>query len=248
MLVDVDKVKNIIAEPWSDEALRPLLLFRGNLNERRARRYLNFYQAMMLAEVPTATEITKLSVAANDVAHLSGLHAKYGLERMGMQSFFYRVLNSPSVLERVKGLEEYLHWVIEQTPQFYCYPITPISETSSWKTTRLWRRAAKVAREPMMEYYPFISKTPTEDHDLLLAVDRLVPKTLRHEARADVCQDMIVAILTGETTLDNLRDSRTEYVRKFQKDTQERYGHLSLDMPMYHGENAGKKTLGESIV
>lgn len=249
MLVDIQKVKEVVAEPWSDQALRPLLLFKGNLNEGRARRYLNFVRSMMLAETPNATEIRKLSLAENDVAHLSGLHAKWGWERMSMQSFFYRTLSSPSILDRVTGLEDYLQWVIENTPHFYPYAITPISEISLWKTNRPWRRLARKERVPIAEFYPFISKTPTEDHELLLAVDALVPKTLLNETRADVCQDMIVAILTGETTLDNLRDSPREYVKRFFRQSPSKYNHLSLETPFGNSSEGGRvKTVGEMIV
>lgn len=247
MIVDISKVKNVVTERWSDADLRPLLLFRGGLTEGRARRLLNFTRAMMIAEVQTATEIAKLSRVENDVAHLSGLHAKSKWERMGMQSFFSRILQSPTILERVAGLEDYIWWVTGSTPHFYPYQLDRIPEFNKW-STRDWRRPAKKKREPMAEYYPFITKAPTEDHDLLLAVDALVPKSLLNEVRADVCQDMLVAILSGEATLENIKDAPKKYVSQFFRQSPSKYNHLSLDTPMYRGENAGMRTLGESII
>lgn len=248
MLVDANKVKSFITEPNLEVELRPLLLFRGQVTAGQAKARFNFLRTAMEAELPTVPEITKASAGGNDVAHLCGLHAKTGWQRLSIFGFFSRILQSPSVLERTKGLRDYIHWVVKQTPRGRIYHLDRISETSVW-SKRAWRRVsrARKPRTPLAEYYPYITTAPTSDHELLLAVESIIPKTLPHEVRADVCQDMIVSILTGEITLDNLRDRRGEYIKSIFKQMPSRYGHLSLDAPMIFGDGKSR-TLGETIV
>jgi hypothetical protein len=247
-LVDTTKIKIFITEPNLETELRPLLLFKGGLTPGRAKACFNLLRVAMDAELPNATEITRLSKGPDDTAHLCGFHAKSGWQRMGMMGFFSRILQSPSVLGRTKGLEEYVRWVINQTPNAFIFNLDPIAPLNTW-STREWRRPPSVRkqRQPMAEFYPFITTTPTEDHELLLAVDRMVPKGISADIRADVCQDMIVSLLLGETTLDNLRDSTPQFVKRLYKEMPSKYGHLSLDAPLIYGDGKSR-TLGETIV
>lgn len=246
MKLNTAKIKAYITEPRLGLEVRPLLLFNGNLTEGKAVSRFNFVRAAMDAGVPTLTEITKLSVGSNDDAHLCGFHAKFGWERQGMQGFFGRVLQSPAVMARVAGLKDYIHWIFENTPHSHPFRLTRISETSYW-SKRDWRRSRKRRVAPMAEVYPYIITAPTSDHELLLAVESLVPKTFMVDERADLCQDMIVSILTGEMTLDNLRDRKGEWIKTALRNAPSKYGHLSLDAPVFYTDG-NCRTLGESIV
>lgn len=246
MQLNTEKIKGFIVEPNQEEFLRPLLLFRGGTTPGRAKSVYNFLRGAMDAELPTMTEIARLSAGEHDAAHFCGLHAKYGIQRIGLRGFFARLLQSPSVLNATPGMRDYIHWVAENS-RAVIYPLDPISETSFW-SKRDWRRVKpprkpRKEREVLTEYYPFISR-PTSDHELLLAVDSLVPKSLLSDTRADVCQDMIVAILSGEVSLENMRDAVPKYIKQFFKQSPSKYGHLSLDAPLVYGES---KTLGETI-
>lgn len=244
MKLDATKIKEYITEPNLGIELRPLLLFNGNLTEGKAISRFNFLRAAMDAEVSTLTEFTKLSIGANDDAHLCGFHAKFGWERMGIQGFLGRVLDSPTILDRTTGVKDYIHWICGNTVNCHPLKLTRISE-ASYRSRRDWRRRQRVA--PMAEVYPYIVGTPTNDHDLLLAVESLVPKTFLADERADLCQDMIVSILTGEISLDNLRDRRGEWIKTALRNAPSKYGPLSLDAPVYLGEGKSR-TLGETIV
>lgn len=239
----LERVKAIVTEPWNEVELRPLLLFRGSLTLGNARRRLNFLRAAMLAEVPDVTALSQLSKAEHDVAHLCGLHAKSGWERMSVAGFFGRVLLSPSILHRAPGLDEYIYWLLDNTPSFEINLLDRIPEFNKW-STRDWRRPPRKPREQLTEYYPFIRGQATEDHELIIAVDALVPKVFMNDVRADVCQDMLVAILSGEVTLDNLKDGLPKYLKQFLKGAPSKYGHLSLDGPA--GVN-DTRTLGEAL-
>jgi hypothetical protein len=46
--------------------------------------------------------------------------------------------------------------------------------------------------------WPFITGTVTDDHALLLDINRLVPKWISEQVRQDVCQDVAVRVLMGD--------------------------------------------------
>lgn len=249
MLVDSTKVKTFITQPNLEIELRPLLLFRGGLTPGQVKSRFNFLRVAMEAQLATVPEITQASAGTNDTAHLCGLHAKSGWQRMSVLGFFSRVLQSPSVLRKAAGLHDYIHWVVEQTPRAVIYPLDPISELNIW-STRVWRRPPKAPRKQraqMAEYYPFITSTPTDDHELLLAVERLVPKGISPDIRGDICQDMIVSILTGEIDLANLKDATPRFVKQLYETMPSKYGHISLDAPLIYGDGKSR-TLAETIV
>lgn len=75
--------------------------------------------------------------------------------------------------------------------------------------------------------YPFIAK-PRPEHADLLAINEIVPKALPDQMRADVCQEIMIAILEGRTTLDALRAQKASaayYIKKFWRDNHEDAGY-----------------------
>ena len=52
--------------------------------------------------------------------------------------------------------------------------------------------------------YPYII-TPRDEHSDLLAVNAIVPKGIPDNMRADMCQEIMIAILEGRTTLEMLK-------------------------------------------
>lgn len=67
--------------------------------------------------------------------------------------------------------------------------------------------------------YPYIAK-PRDEHADMLAINDLVPKTLPSWVRADVCQNILLAVLEGETTVEELRRSKMTaqaFVGRFMK-------------------------------
>lgn len=90
----------------------------------------------------------------------------------------------------------------------------------------------KLASSPRALFYPYLIHKPSngdKERQLLLAVHDAVPKRLPDHIRADVCQDLIVAVLSGDISQDDLRDSSSWYVGKVIKQHPFKYGHLSLD-------------------
>jgi len=84
--------------------------------------------------------------------------------------------------------------------------------------------------------YPYIIR-PRDEHADIMLINSLVPRGLPEWIRADICQDMMVALLSGEIERDKLAASVTPYLRNVLKMHPIKYGLLSLDAPI-GGEDA----------
>lgn len=74
--------------------------------------------------------------------------------------------------------------------------------------------------------YPYIVK-PRPEHADLLAINAIIPKSIPDDMRADMCQEIMVALLEGRTTIDVLKSrdkSAAYFMRKFYKDNYEDSG------------------------
>jgi hypothetical protein len=242
--VSLERAKEIITEPIAELG-------------GRSQNLLKFSRLIMEAEVETIDEIQAISKDSHDLVHLSGVHKfKYSPLKADELRYFWGWLWSSNLIKSVKGLRDYIAMVCEASafqsgrrrrPYGLLYGSDrPFYGSKPWRTPE-WLEARKVKKPlfvPLSEFYPYVSTRSTDEHEFLLAVDALVPKGLNNEFRADICQDMIVAILTGETTLENLRDATPKFIKQFMKQMPSKYGHLSLDMPLVQGENF---TLGDTI-
>lgn len=240
----IEKVKERICEPVPPKAIQSLLLFKGgNQTEGRIASLYNLLASAKDAEVGSLTSLIKASQILTDPVHYCGFHTT--INRQTLQGFCSRLWLSPNVLSMEPNWKDYLRFLLTNS-RCHVLSLQRIREFDR-QARRPWRMLYRIPLQPVAEFYPFITGKPTNDHDLILAVDSLVPKTIPSEVRADVCQDMIVAILTGETTLDNLRDSKAQFIKRVFRDTPSKYGHLSLDAPLIYGDSKSR-TLGETIV
>lgn len=91
-------------------------------------------------------------------------------------------------------------------------------------------------REPVIHIeYPYIREVRGEHADLL-AINALVPAGIPHHLRADVCQELMLAVLEGKTSIANLKDDlalRKRLIRYYsQQNTMVTSYALSLDAPL----------------
>lgn len=202
--------------------------------------------------------------SARGLVHLSGVHKfKIGnLKADELRWFWTRLWGEGKFIDSVVGLRDYIGTVCENRRDKRGHPNRPYGLFSSdlvgfnsgfstsghlpWRTPEWYeaRKPVRLPKEPLTEFYPYITAQPTEEHNFLIAVDSLVPKALPNQTRADVCQDMIVAILSGDVTLENLKDGLPKYLKMFLKGSPSKYGHLSLDAPA--GRN-DERTLAQAI-
>jgi len=74
--------------------------------------------------------------------------------------------------------------------------------------------------------YPYIIM-PRPEHEEILAINNIVPRTFPDQMRADICQEVMLAVLEGRTTIDELRKNRSKsawFLRKFYCDNFEAAG------------------------
>jgi hypothetical protein len=78
--------------------------------------------------------------------------------------------------------------------------------------------------------YPFVIHDGGKpEHDLLRKVNAAVPKHFDPETRADICQDLVVGILCGDFSEDDLGLPAKEMTRRVMQMFPTKYGPLSLD-------------------
>jgi hypothetical protein len=107
-----------------------------------------------------------------------------------------------------------------------------------------WRdvisKPRKSDRAPVQLQYPYIAQVRGEHADLL-AVNALVPHGLPDHMRADVCQEIMLALWQKEISVEELRRDKSlvrKFIGGFRKANLEGGGYaLSLDMPMRDGRS-----------
>jgi len=209
--------------------LRPLLLFMGSQSEGRIRSLWNLVVTLMDADVQSVTEGVKLA-KTEDYRHMCGLHTNP--QNLTFNSIVSRIIASKQVADLVPGLWEYARYLASSQGATY-FHLQPIPEYSlRVRSSRDWRIMPghlRPQRPQVPELYPYISGVPTAEHEMLMAVDAIVPKGLPNAVRSDVCQDMIVAILSGEVTMENLKGDLKKYLGQFWRMFPDKYGPISLD-------------------
>lgn len=97
-------------------------------------------------------------------------------------------------------------------------------------------RKVYVSRAKVVLAYPFVPRV-REEHADLIAVNALVPRSL--PGREDVCQEIMLALLEGQTTLAELKALRgnvSAFIKRFRSLNLEQSGYaISLDQPRFDG-------------
>jgi transposase-like protein len=82
--------------------------------------------------------------------------------------------------------------------------------------------------------YPFIPalNTPRPEHELLMAINAAVPHDIPEDRRADICQELAIAILIGDVDAGSLATAWQPVFHKIYKMHPTLYAPLSLDAPI----------------
>lgn len=229
--VPLDKLQNEIIKPGIEKHLIPLLGYTGSLTLGRAHRLWNLTLAMKAAEVESITQAYKLQLHP-EFAHLC--EPERPVAHAGLYGFWSRIKQTQQVNSLEPGLTDFLEslW-----PGFY--RLTKVAAESRWPTTQFWRTYVGRPRPlrlvdtaPRALFYPYLIHKPKEsggEWDMLVAINSAVPRGLPDHIRADVCQDICVAILAGEMTIDDLKEEMRGYIRKVTKMHPLKYGDVSWD-------------------
>lgn len=111
---------------------------------------------------------------------------------------------------------------------------------AEWRDAIIKKRPSKLRLSDPQLQYPYIREVRGEHADLL-QVNSLVPRGLPDHVRADVCQEIMLALWMKKITLDELRtDSLAvrSFIKGFRATNYEAGGFaLSLDAPMHDGRS-----------
>lgn len=222
----------------------------------RSVQMLRFTKLAMEADIETIDALESIGRSSHDLVHLSGVHKfKYSPCKADELRFFWGT--QWEQLQYVPHVREYIESVCEASGYragrarraVGLFDLSgPRSPNALWRT-REWYEARKAALhrlpvEPITQFYPYLPSDYTSEHRLLSCVHDLVPKSMRDDMRADVCQDILVDILSGALTIENIRDSLPTYVRRFFKQNAT-WGAVSLDAPIFG--RSGKRTLADVL-
>lgn len=83
-------------------------------------------------------------------------------------------------------------------------------------------------------FYPYVIHKPRgndSEYELMMDVNKAVPAHLPDWLRADICQDLICAILAGDIGRDQIKEGAKSFTKKLWAMHPTKYGPLSLDAP-----------------
>lgn len=253
-------VRGSLYQPTEEQVI-PLLLYRGSVTFSRAQALYKYTASMMEAGITTFDQAMRVSREQEDFRHISGLHAALS-STGGLTGFIGRLLDHPEITDITPHFTEYVNDFAPSVRWLYhLEPIAPKAEHYKAKlaVARPWRyeRHIRVLRPkqpkpealpPLPQVWPFISGGPKDEHAMLLAIDAAVPRGLPEMVRQDVCQDLAVAVLTGDIDISDLVNNAGEFVKKVWRQYPLKYGPMSLDKPApWAGEDDGR-SLGDLLV
>lgn len=169
--------------------------------------------------------------APSGIGHECGIHAP--LQHGSLRSIFGRLRGARSFTDSIsKAFTEYVEWI----HPYQCV-LTPVSLISTRRGDHAWWRkdAPYITRvyrprelSPEMLAYPYVRGTPSPQHEMLLKVHGMIPSRITGDLRADLCQDLFVAILSGELTIENVPDAVRHYARQARKTAPDRWKAISM--------------------
>lgn len=233
-IVNFESLQELVVRPGIEKKLVPLLAYRGNTSLGSVQRKWNLVLQMMLADATSIWDGVKIW-REEDQSKLCGPEKEP--VSMYLNGFFERMRDNPKVTDNIPGLTEYVE---------YLHPgqclLTRVSIISNRRNAAFWRKykapdskLRELRISPYAHHYPFLvhdTKRVDWGRDLTTKINALVPRGLPPDIRADVSQDLIIDILEGNLTLDEIDGNMKGAVRKVFKMHPTKYGPLSLDAPL----------------
>lgn len=225
------KVADKVVRPGIDKHLVPLCLYMGTRSFGRIHRWWNFSLAAMEQGAETLSDVAKLSHHP-DFSHLCGTTSKAPL--LSVQGFFTRLRDNPKVTDNISGMTEWAEMLMPRQYHFQRVPLVTFERrAAAWRVYGGKPRLPSNLREvEAPSCYPFIAhdpKRPDEGADLVALVNKAVPRGLPEEIRADICQDLICAILMGEFKREDLAGNLKDFIRAGKKMFADKWSFYPLD-------------------
>lgn len=216
MHVGMNQLTDLVVRPGMRKFLWPLCLYRGAMSPGHAHRLWNYALLMMAAEAETLADGMKM---AHNPAFVQLCGPVSRPQKITMFSFFGRLWNSPDVTDNIPGFTEYVR-SLGLGPSW----LTPVARETNEQYCAPWRVSTHPDFDPKAEkpesgirnlYYPYLVHDPkkSDGHEVVLLANEIVSKQLPAQVRADACQDLAVAILSGEIRPEDAYDWVNRYVR-----------------------------------
>lgn len=183
------------------------------------------------AGVEDETDLMKLSHNP-EFAHLC--ETARPATNLSAKGFLSRMRLNPGVTNNVPELTEWVEWMMPRP-----FHLMPVPLASAYRDCAPWRfykpkrivGTANVKQVIGSACYPFIAHDPrkTTGADLVAKVNKAVPRGLPEEIRADICQDLICAILAGEMTEADLQGNVRDFVKTGRKMFADKWAFVNLD-------------------
>jgi len=110
-----------------------------------------------------------------------------------------------------------------------------------------WRAKYGATPQPVATVWPFAARRAPDEHEMLAAIDKAT-RGIPEQWRQDVCQELAVAMLTGDVTLDTLNGAVKAYAARVYNQHPLKYGDISLDAPWRGPEGDTHLTRGDLLV
>jgi hypothetical protein len=253
--VQFDRLSDLVIRPGIEEKLIPLALYRGNLSLADVQKRWNMFLAMYAAEAKTLGAREAFWTARREHSALCFPNTVMPPELQVMQSFASRLRLNPKVTDNVPGFTEYMEYICPRPWDLHAIPLEyTYGNGVPWriykpkkKAPRKWKSRPQTAADLC---YPYLINKPNaagenEGLSLVMKIDRAVPKSLPEQIRADICQDLAVAVLCGDVNEGSLEEGSKECVSRMFKMFPAKWGHLSLDQPVPWGDS---KTLLRDLI
>lgn len=201
-------LSDLIVRPGIEKRLWPLLLYRGNLGPGRAHRLWNMVLLMMASEAETLSDGLRLS---NNPAFSQLCGPVVTPERRALFTFLGRLWDNPDTTDLIPGLTDYVK-SLELGPSL----LIPVDLETTKARCAPWRISLhpNPGQEPKERsiaprFYPYIvhdADRPDDGTELIKLVNSAVPANLPDQWRADVCQELIIGILSGDISKGQVHD------------------------------------------
>lgn len=223
--VGMNYLSDLVIRPGIEKCFGPLLLYRGRMNRGHAHRLWNFALLMMAAEAETLADGLRL---ANNEAFAQLCGPVHPPIKVSLNSYFWRLADNPAVTNNINGFTEYVkslevhRWHgLERVDRF-----TDRINCAEWRISthknagQDYRDRERGVPESQQLFYPYMLHDPEKLDDgkaLVLLVSNAVPAYWHDSVRADVCQEMVMSLLSGDITPGQLHDHVRQYITKHYK-------------------------------
>src|ERR1051325_10287290 len=133
----------------------------------------------------------------------------------------------------VKPISEFYKTSGRDGYRSFCVPCYRNRSIEMWHSTGKFHRVRRGRRvTPLSSCYPYRIDNGAAGADLITAINNLVPRSLPELLRADVCQALALAVLSGEIEADKISPHVQRFIKEQNKFLPRKH-ELSLDAPLY---------------